>query len=548
MEPSAALTRGDDRPLEDAAGGRTARLALWGYRLFPLLLLPAMLLLSRDFGITWDEKTHQMYGEAVWQFVTERADSHWFHPDWYMYLHGGLFDAMCVAAQRLVPGDPWTTRHYVNALFGWLGILYVGRTGRLLGGPATGLLAMALLTLSPRYFADSMNNPKDVPFAALSAAAVYYILRLSPRFPFIGVRQFVPLAISIALALDVRAGGVLLLAYVALALAGLTLAAGDVSPLRLAATAVTWIALAAVALVAGTAFWPWAQVHPLTRPFQAVSLLSGFDWSSTVLFAGADVRATALPFDYVPRWVALTTPPVVLAGALLSLLVLRRRESRWRVLGLWLAALFPAGYVVLAHATIYDGIRHLLFAYPPLVAVSAVGWSALLAWPAKPVRVAAALTLAAGLLEPAWFVFRNHPNQCVYFSALAGGPRAALGRYELDYWGSSVHQAVAWIDAAARQGHARIVVSGHPPQVVRDEARRHSTLDFARNELKRHQLDVLVLRGPRQDVLELAARGDTLHRVTTADGTPLAVVVPGPAFAQIAGLPELANRAAPSGR
>ncbi len=549
MEPSAALTRGDDRSVDDTAGGRPARLALWGYRLFPLVLLPVMLLLSRDFGITWDEKTHQMYGEAVWQFVTKRADSHWFHPDWYMYLHGGLFDALCVAAQRLVPADPWTTRHYVNAIFGWLGILYVGRMGRLLGGPATGLLAMALLTLSPRYFADSMNNPKDVPFAALSAAAVYYILRLNPRFPFIGLRQFVPLAVSIALALDVRAGAVLLLAYVAVALAGLTLAARDFSPRRLAATAATWIALAAVALVAGTAFWPWAQTHPLTRPFQAVSLLSGFDWSSTVLFEGADVRATALPFDYVPRWAALTTPPVVFAGGLLSLLVLRRRgETRWRVFGLWVAALFPAVYVVLAHATIYDGIRHLLFAYPPLVAVSAAGWSALPARAGRPVRVATALMLAAGLLEPAWFAWRNHPNECVYFSALAGGPRAALGRYELDYWGSSVHQAVAWIDAAARQGQTRIVVSGHPPHVVRDEARRHATLDFARNELKRHQLDVLVLRGPRQDVLELAGRTDSLHRVTTADGTPLAIVVPGPAFAEIAGLPAFATRTAPSGR
>jgi hypothetical protein len=515
-----------------------SRLVSWSYRLFPALLLPAMLFLSRDFGITWDEKTHQMYGEAVWRFITHGADSHWFHPDWYMYLHGGLFDALCAAAQRLLPGDPWTIRHYVNAAFGWLGVLYVGRTGRLLGGTGAGLLAMVLLTASPRYFADSMNNPKDLPFAALMAAAIYYILRLRTPHPYVRLRDFVPLTLSIAIALDVRAGGLLLLGYLALALAGLTLGSREFKPRKLASTAGIGIAISVVAVVAGTTFWPWARIHPLTRPFQAISLLSGFDWPETVLYRGADVRASGLPLDYVPRWAVLTTPPVVLAGALLSLFALRRRQpARWRVIGLWVAVLFPALYVIFRHAIIYDGIRHLLFAYPPLVALAAAGWSGLVASRARSVRLAALTVLAAGLAEPTWFAWRNHPNECVYFNALAGGPSGALGRYELDYWANSVHQAVAWIARAARTERVRIVLSGHPPHVVRDEARRNRLLEFARGELHRDQLDVVVLRGPRPDVLELAARRDALYRVTTADGTPLAIVIPGPAYDQIAALP-----------
>jgi hypothetical protein len=522
-------------PLTPRARTALARAVLWAYRLLPIGLLPLMLFLSRDFGITWDEKTHQMYGEAVWEFVTTGADSHWFHPGWYMYLHGGLFDALCAGAQRLLPGDPWTTRHYVNALFGWLGILFVGRIGRLLGGAGSGLLAMSLLVLSPRYLADSMNNPKDVPFAALSAAAVYYLLRLQPRFPHVGLRLFVALAASIGLALDVRAGALLLVAYLAAALAALTLASRSFVPRQLALTAATFVALAAVALVAGTAFWPWARVQPLKRPLEAVFLLSGFDWPATVLFDGRDVPATALPLDYVPRWLLVTTPPVVLAGAVLSLALLRRgHAARWRVLGLWIAALFPPVYVVASRATIYDGIRHLLFAYLPLVALAAAGWTALAERARPAVRVAVWALLAAGLAEPLWFELRNHPNECVYFNALAGGPRAALGRYELDYWGNSVHQAVAWVERQTRAApESRIVLSGHPPHVVRDEARRLPGLTFARSELARQQLDVLVLRGKRQDVLELAARSDALHRVTTADGTPLAIVVPGPEFGEI---------------
>ncbi len=503
---------------------------LWAYRLLPALLLPAMVVLSRDFGITWDEKTHQMYGQAIWLFVTQAADSHWFHPGWYMYLHGGLFDTLCVAAQRVLPGDLWTTRHYVNALFGGVGIVYAGRLGRLAGGHATGLLAMALLVLSPRYFADSMNNPKDVPFAALSMAALYYTARLRPQFPFLGLRLFVPLAASIALALNVRAGALLLLGYVALALAGLTVASRATSPARLSSTTARLAALALVVLVAGTAFWPWAQKRPLKRPVQAILLLSGFDWDRTVLFDGRDVRTTALPVDYVPRWAAVTVPPVVLVGAALSLAFLTRRRAsaRWLVAGMWFAALFPAAYVILTRAVIYDGIRHLLFAYPPLVVAAAWGWQGMLGALTGRARAAAALGLAVGLAEPAWFMWRNHPNQCVYFNAFAGGPRGALGRYELDYWGNSVHQAIDWVDRRARQEEVRLAVSGFPPHVVRDEVRRRPSLHAARDGERSH-LEVLVLRGTRETVLELASRSDVLHRVTTADGATLAIVVPGPA-------------------
>jgi hypothetical protein len=141
------------------------RALLWAYRLFPVVLLPLMLVLSRDFGVTWDEKTHQLYGERVFRFLTQRLDDDWFRPggEIFIYLHGGFFDTVCVAFQQVLPGDAWVTRHYVNAVFGWLGILYVGRLGRLLSGPGTGLLAMVLLTLSPRYFGDAMNNPKGPP-------------------------------------------------------------------------------------------------------------------------------------------------------------------------------------------------------------------------------------------------------------------------------------------------------------------------------------------------------------------------------------------------
>jgi 4-amino-4-deoxy-L-arabinose transferase-like glycosyltransferase len=540
---------------EKSPPGRRAHVLLWCYRLFPWLLLPLLLFLSRDFGVTWDEKTHQLYGERVWRFLTQGQDDAWFHPaeGLFIYLHGGFFDTVCVAVQQLLSGDIYVTRHYVNAVFGWLGIVYAGRLGRLLAGPGTGLLAMALLTLSPRYFAGAMNNPKDVPLAALLTAALYYLLRLQPRHPYLGWRLGVPLVLAIGLAVNIRAGALLYVAYLAVALAGLTLATRDLALPRLAATAGRFALVGVAVLLSGTVFWPWAQLRPLQRPWQGMRKLSQFEWNFPVLFDGKDVPASALPWDYVPQWLLVSTPPVVLAGALVSLVFLLRLRlpapaspaggrgaghgpGPWQALALFGAALFPCAYIAASGATIYDGIRHLTFSYPPLVVLSACGLAWLVDRQKRPQRMLAAAALALGLAEPFVFLVRNHPNQLVYFSALVGGPRGAFGRYELDYWGGSLLPAVAWTDGLARACGVRVVVSGRPHHLVRDDSQRFPELRFARDEEAAHHLEIVALRGPRQDVLELAGRSDILHAVTSADGAPLSVVVPGPRYADVAGV------------
>lgn len=514
----------------------SSRLVLWAYRLLPVLLLPLMLVLSTDFGITWDERTHQQYGQRVWGFLAEGKDNNWFRPGLvYMYLHGGFFDALCVGAQKVLKGDLWTSRHYVNAFFGWLGIVAAGGIGRMLGGAGTGLLTMVLLVVSPRFFADAMANPKDIPFAALATATLYFLLRLDPRYPFLRWRLAIPIAVSIGLALNVRAGAVLFLAYLAFALASLTLARRELSPRHLASTAARWVAVSVPALFIGSAFWPWARGAPLTRPFEAVKRLSEFDWTHRLLYNGADITGDTLPWDYVPRWALIGTPPVVLVGAALSLLLLLhpRTQRRWRLLAVWGATLFPAVYVVVSHATIYDGIRHLLFTYLPLVALAAWAWTRLLGSRTKALRLVAVGALVLGLLEPLVFQWRNHPHQAVYFNGLVGGPRGALGRFEMDYWGVSVRDAVQWVGRTADAASIPLVVSGHPHQIVRDESRRVEALDYDRIEEETHHVEVVLLRGPRADVIELAERTDALYRVTTADGTPLTVVVPGPRYAEV---------------
>jgi hypothetical protein len=270
----------------------------------------------------------------------------------------------------------------------------------------------------------------------------------------------------------------------------------------------------------------------LIRPVEALLALSNFPWTgSHVLFNGRDYDPTKLPWYYAPWWFLISTPPVVLVGALLSLVGLSRGSAR-RTLALWGMTIFPVLMVVTRHSTLYNGIRHLLFVYPLLVVVAAWGWATWLSERREPwVRGTAAALLAAGLVNIVMFDVRSHPNETVYFNELVGGPRGAYDKYEMDYWGNCMLQAVTWSAETARRAGVPVAISGDLlPELVGPDSQRFHELYVTPLVRQQHALQLQLMRGTIDDLRQLASRQDALYRVTTSDGAVLCVVLPGPAY------------------
>jgi hypothetical protein len=494
-----------------------------------------MLFLSPDFGITFDEWNRQTHGERIWGYYRGEVPASEFAGT-ASRLYGGFFDVAAVGLQRVLPLDPFVVRHGLNATFGWLGVVACGAWATRIGGPGVGLLAMAFLALLPRYFGHAMNNPKDIPFAALATAALYVISRIPARYPFLTWARVAGLALTIGLALGVRPGGMLLLGYAGVALAVQVARSRDFDPLRLAGTAARFALMALLAMTVPLPFWPWLQTRPFIGLTEALADVSNFAWNGSVLLAGRDVLATALPWTYVPTWLLYTTPLVGLAGLALSLAHLRPQSPlRLAVLGLWAVVLFPILYVIARHSTLYGGLRHLLFVEPPLAILMALGWAGALRARRRALVVAVALGLALGLAEPMWFQLRNHPNQVVYFNALAGGPRGAFGRFDLDYWGNCMLQAQREVARLARRARVPVpvTVSGFPWDVVRLNGPRVPGTLATPPESHRDHVGIVLVTGSRAKVLEIAARSDIIARITTADGALLCALVPGPAWPEL---------------
>jgi hypothetical protein len=247
-------------------------------------------------------------------------------------------------------------------------------------------------------------------------------------------------------------------------------------------------------------------------------------------FVGSNV-----PPSYVPTLLAITTPITVLVVGLASVVLFGvfRGERLVRFGMLWFALAFPVLYVVATHAALYNGIRHLLFIYPVLVVLPAVGCEAIVRWVARRPRVrwGAVVVLGLGLADPLRFHWVNHPNQTTYFNSLVGGLPGAFGRFDVDYWGNSIRQALQWTMANGAVAAGRPITITGPEWPLRyvmpSYVERYPQLSFAGVRQQRdadYWIEPLFFdRKTQQGALK---SGRILHAIT-ADGVPLCLVKAG---------------------
>ena len=485
-----------------------------------LSLLALMLAVAPDFGATWDEP--QQRAKALRLLAYLSAPNATLHePLDGAHLYGAPFDILAAALEPIVPADPYVIRHEVIAVLGWLCLVTTGILADRLFGPPHGVAAVVVLAAWPTFFAHAMNNPKDTPFAAVATAILLALAWTRARPPWTSWRIMLVLIGLIGLGLNVRPGALLFVGYVA-AVVGYSLFR-SASTLDQSLRAGAWLlGILAGSIAIGWIAWPWAYQHPLEAPFKATIELGHFGWAGTVLFDGVSYPGRSVPADYVARWFWLTLPPVTMVGLAASVLLLRIPDRRDPALALWGAIAFPVLFVVGTRATLYDGVRHLLFVFPLLAILAAAGWIA--AWrSARPLmRAAIAAAAAAGLIEPIAFQVRNHPNQTVYIQPLAGGPAGAYARYDLDYWGNCLLEGLSYVNAHGRGD--RVVVSGWPMLVLEADVSRFPRLVLAERGDPRVTKFVTLARGTREQLLALAANPDVDARVTSADGAVLCTV------------------------
>jgi hypothetical protein len=419
------------------------------------------LLTFQDYGVTWDEDGHNWYGVFVLNYYvsgfTDLRALHWM--DFFNY--GAAFDSIAAAINTVSPFGTYETRHLLNALVGVAGLIGTWKLGRALGGPRAGFLAALFLVLIPNYYGQMFNNPKDIPFAAGSIWALYYLVLIIPGLPRPRWSLVLKLGLACGLTLGVRVGGLLLFAYIGMLL-GLfavwrALETRHVSVLfrdGIFSGFRVFIPVVAIAYPVMLLFWPWAQRGPIANPLAALATFSHQEFPFRTLFAGHYIMAADLPWTYLPVHVLLALPELVLlllvASPFVALFLLWRdfgAIGRNRMLMRFMVAfaiLFPIGYAIAIKAVLFDGMRHFIFVLPPIAAMTALladrAWQKLSAAPK--LRHTAFAGLALYGIVHIGTMAQLHPDEYVYYNAFIGGTKGAQGLFKLDYWANSYDEAV----------------------------------------------------------------------------------------------------------
>lgn len=411
----------------------------------------------RQFGIAWDDPLQSQYGDRLISFyATGGADQSYLELNDLRY-YGGAFEMPAQLLTRVSPFTPIETRRLFGGLVGALGVLGCGALGGLLVGPAGAWLSGGLLATWPTWVGHAFINSKDVPFAAAFVWAVYFLVRIARNGAVLRPLDHAFFSLSSGLAVGTRAGGLVLwLVYASLALVSLATtlrAPGDRVVLRAAHRVIAVVLTLAASCGLMMLAWPWTQEAPWSRSIEAMQLMTRFPRPMEVLFKGKLTVTTSLPWDYVPTWLGLTLPPLVVILLILTapvaLFHFREEKSRPGAAAaiLLLLAGGPLAAAMAGRVVLYDGIRQLLFVVPILIPAAAwTGIEIARRLPSARWR-GAAIALAALLsLDPLSGLVRLHPYQYIYFNRLAGGLSGAAGRFETDYWGLALRETAEWVN------------------------------------------------------------------------------------------------------
>ena len=430
---------------------------------WPLLVVSALFLLVgalafKDYGDWSDTRLQLRIGNAALDSL-HAGDTLGLarHNSYY----GAAAEAPLALFERLIgPENDWNVHLGRRALLhlfflaGGGGACYL-LVHRLFGSRPLALVAMVLFLLHPRIYGHSFFNSKDIPFLAMFMIALWLVHRAFRRD---ALGAFILCGVGVGLLVNLRVMGIVLFAAV-LALRALDLSlAGSANERK--RVLLTGVAFALAAVLTYYASLPVLWTDPFGRFADLLGELGNYPRTDFNLFRGEWLYSRdGPPWDYVPVWVGITTPPATLLLALVGAVALA-----WRALrrprdvlrsgslrfGILLAALPVATTVavVVFESNLHSQWRHLYFLYAPLLLLAAFGLHGITAiargpWPRAGTCALAGTAIAVALVS----MVRIHPYQPNYFNVLTDRitPEGLKLRYHMDIWDQSMLSALGGI-------------------------------------------------------------------------------------------------------
>lgn len=434
-------------------GSLTARDLYW---IILGISLISLLSMSLSAGISGDEPVHYQQAEYVNKYYSSgKTDLSAINtPNTNLKYYGQVFDNISYTLNSVLnTSSPYTVRHILNSIVGFLLILFAALIAVSLGGYPAGIITTLFLLLSPRLFGHSLNNLKDIPFALGYIMTIWGLIRSMQLYPKIKVPPLIGISLGFAIAFGTRAGGLILVPiiffFTFLNWLNFHFPA-DFKSFKTWLPGIKIVIALSICLmlgyIAGILYWPYALEDPIRNPLEALKMMTHYEISIRQVFNSEWIWSEKLPWYYGIKWIIISSPIIILATYVLHFAYLKRIS--WPILSLlFFTSLFPLLWTVIKDSNLYGGWRQLLFIYPVVCIVSGLS----LRWAFQKFnhrywKIGLIILIILGLSGPASHIIRNHPVEYAYFNKLTGGFEKAVGKYETDYYFHGFDKANKWLE------------------------------------------------------------------------------------------------------
>ena len=308
------------------------------------------------------------------------------------------------------------------------------------------ILGLLFLFFSPRIFANSFYNNKDLIFLSVSCVFFYYSIKFFEKS---SLRNTIIFAFTTALAFDVRIMAIIYIFAFYLMLFFHFLDDKNFLNQKFKNSLIAIILTTLFIYL----FWPYLWIDPINNVIDYFSVIKDEIPSMQNLYLGNYIFSKSLPWHYEIIWILFTSPLTIIIFFLIGYSVLsvkifnslmnvdKKNHKFWNskneFIDLYIFLALTLTFLIkIKFGVNYGGWRQIYYLYPLIIILGLYGLEYLIKFiKNKKVIKFLFIILFSELIFLSLWSYKNHPYQFVYFNPIF--KKLTQNNFDLDYWGIS---------------------------------------------------------------------------------------------------------------
>ena len=418
--------------------------------------------ITKDYGISYDEQSYRQHGFTVLNYLGEKIlpnklneikekrnleytpidQFHKFGVNTFKIQHTANATIEFLFFSNSEKKKVYLIRHYINFFAGFLALIIFYKILRLNYNKIISLTGVLFFITNPKFVAEIIYNPNDVWFMYF---VIFFIFFSINYFKKRKEKYLYFVVVSIVLAINVRIIGLYL--YPVFFIIYLINNNFKISQNEFKKLFKQLIVFLIILVILTPQLW----YDPYSIFYSIFGTLEFKTFDPKILFLGNMLNSSDLPRYYLPLWILISTPLLVITLFTFGLLYffknikidLNKTLKKTDLIIFFLVFIIPLTFAVIVKPNLFNGWRHFYFIYPSIIYFGVYGIFELLNFiKSNKTKSIIIFVLIINFLNLISWSVKNHPYQNVFFNFIS---KYYADMFELDYWGLSNTNALKFI-------------------------------------------------------------------------------------------------------